>query len=99
MIMRYTITKNIVQIIGKIWMPSATCGDEITLSEYDMKNATNQDGTIDRESVEQWLMLHSGDFSYVIDFRADLEINGETVIFDWNSNDSELIFHDCMFSE
>ena len=95
--MRYTVTKNIIQVIGKIWMPAITCAEELTLSDYDMGNLAEEDGTITRELVESWLTTHSGDFQSVEDFRADFDWHNKHFESDWQSEDSEYTFNDCMY--
>ena len=81
--MRYTIRESLLSVIGKIWMPyGAVCAQEYTLDDYDLANATDDEtGTITRDSLEQWIMLHTGDFSGVDDWSASLEIGDETIEF------------------
>lgn len=92
--MRYTVTKQVIQVVGRTWMPAVTAAFELELSAYDMENLGNPR---DREDVASWVNLHSGDFQRVIDFRADFTIGDESVIHEWQSDDSELIYNDCMF--
>ena len=63
--MRYTVRKSVVCVVGKIWMPSVTCGQEIVLRDYDIENMRDDDGHITRESVEDWLGCNSCDFRCV----------------------------------
>lgn len=92
--MKYTVSRSVIQVIGTIWMPAATCAMDIELTGHDVSNIEEP---ITRETVEDWLNCHSGDFQSIEDFRADLEIEGETVVFDWKSDDSEITYNDCMF--
>lgn len=97
--MKYTVSKSLVSVIGKLWMPNATAATSITASSYDVENMRDDEGVIDRDSVEQWLMSHSGDFSRVLDFAASIEdpTSGETITIDWADEDSEFTYSDCMF--
>jgi hypothetical protein len=95
--MRYTVRKSIVQIVGYLWMPQCKAATEQSVSSYDIENMTDDDGNVTRDSVEQWVMTHSGDFSSVIDFRADLEVGDKTIVIDWEKEESECDFADCMY--
>lgn len=64
------------------------------LSSYDVGNIEKP---VTRETVEQWLASHSGDFSSVTDFEADLEVGTETVRIPWASEENEMTYLDCMF--
>ena len=105
--MRYTTVKSQVHILGEIWMPRAVCAQTKTLSDYDIGNirgiaGLGTRGPITRDRVEYWLMLNSGDFSHVIDFRAELEDvpeRGQTLVFDWADPDNELRYADCFSDE
>lgn len=97
--MKYTVRKSIVRIIGTIWMPATTCAQEQTLSSYDVENCRDDAGQITRESVEQWLTTHSGDFQSVQDFSASIEDGETTVDIPWGKEESEFTFSDCMFPE
>lgn len=93
--MRYQVSVSYVDVLGRIWMPQALCSQRITLSAYDLDNMQN-DGAITREDVEQWLAMHTGDFSNVIDFNASIEWNGETLDFPWTSEDNEMAYCDTL---
>ena len=96
--MQYTVTENIIQVIGKIWMPPAeTCAQEKTLSNSDMENLAEEDGIITRELIEQWLTTNTGDFQSIEDFRADFDWKGKHWESEWESEDSEFTFCDCMY--
>lgn len=93
--MRYLVTRSVIQVIGTIWMPAVTAAMTYELDAWDLGNARDDDGRLTRESVEGWLMTHSGDFQSVQDWRADIA-DGETdVVFDWTHPDSEITFNDC----
>ncbi len=87
----YTVTVREINVIGTIWMPAVTAATTIKLSSYDVENI----GELNRENVEDWLNCHSGDFQSIQDFRADIA----DFQSDWQSEDSECIFIDCMFGE
>ena len=92
--MRYTVTKQRIQMIGPIWMPAAVCAMERDLDSYDMSNlgdATN------RDDVEHWLCLNSGDFQSISDFRADFHVDGKHIVHEWAKEDSEWVFSDAMY--
>jgi hypothetical protein len=92
--MRYQTEVSFIQVVGNLWMPNAVAAHTYELTGYDLGNIGNP---LDRNSVAQWLATHSGDFSRIIDFRADLEVNGKTVIHEWESEDNEATFSDCIF--
>lgn len=92
--MRYTVTKQRIQIVGRLWMGGTAAMDK-DLSAYDLGNI--EDPT-DRESVADWLATHSGDFQEVIDFRADFDIGDNHIVHEWEKGeDSEMTYGDCMF--
>lgn len=96
--MRYTVTKQVIQVVGELWM-GGRAATQKELSAYDMANLEDKGDVRDREVVADWLSRHNGDFQRVIDFRADFTIGDESVIHEWQSDDSELIYNDCMFPE
>lgn len=95
--MRYMIRKSVVHVYGRIWMPAIEAGTTLTLSDYDVENCREEDGEINRESVEEWLTMHSGDFREVIDFAASIEDGDKTIDIPWASEDNECAWQDCMF--
>ena len=101
--MRYTVTKSIIQVVGKIWMPATMCAMEYELDSYKLGNllAEVEEGeSLTREHVAYWLSLNSGDFQGVEDFRADLELpDGTNFTSDWEKEENEMVFSDCMFGE
>lgn len=93
--MKYLVRKSIVQIVGRIWMPAIICGQTKTLDSYDIENCRDDEGNITRDSVEQWLMTHSGDFQHVIDFSASIEDGDKTVDIPWATEEDKYQFNDC----
>jgi hypothetical protein len=97
---RYIVRKSYIDVIGGIWWPmGATCAMHKDLSNYDVENIRAYgEGVIDRDSVEHWLMLNSGDFSSVQDFRASIEDGDQTIDLDWaEGEESDCTFSDCMW--
>lgn len=96
----YVIHKSTIDVIGNIWQPGVgTCAITYEPNFHDVKNMyADVGGTyLTRESVERWLLLHSGDFSHVEDFRASIWDGERDWDFDFASEESELTFNDCMF--
>lgn len=94
--MKYTVRKSYVDILGYIWMPRVVCSLRVNLSLYDIENMRDDDGPITRESLEQWLTMHSGDFSEVIDFSASIEDGNDTLDFPWSSEENEMRYFDTL---
>lgn len=94
--MRYTVRKSIVRIIGNLWMPQCPAATQVEVTSYDLENMRDDDGKLTRDSVEQWVMTHSGDFSSVTDFYASLEDGEATVEIPWSSEENELAWGDAM---
>ncbi len=101
--MKYTVTRSVVDVIGYIWQPGVgQCAMTYELTRSDVDNARDlptRGRKITRESLECWLDCHAGDFSEVTDFRASVEVDGETVEIEWADEESELVFNDCMYGE
>lgn len=97
--MRYTVTTSRVQVVGTIWMPAVVCAMDYTWSTYDVENARDDEGNLTRESVERWLILNSGDFQSIIDFRADLVDGKNDFVSDWSDEESEFTYNDCMYGD
>lgn len=96
--MRYIVRKNIIQLVGRIWLPPVITGQEIALSQYDVDNCRDENGKITRDSVEQWLCTHSGGFQSILDFFASIEDGNNTVEIDWRDQESRFVFEDCTFT-
>lgn len=97
--MRYQVARSEIQVIGKIWMPNVDAAAVVPMSRYDVDNARDEDGNLTRESVERWVLTHSGDFSSVEDFRGDISDGAENFVSEWADSDSEARFMDAMCSE
>ena len=92
----------IIRVVGVHWgayirqgslapITEPTAAYEYPLSPQDLENI----GELTRENVQNWLDKNAGDFSAVLDFRAEV---GEGVI-DWENEENELAYLDCMFGE
>jgi hypothetical protein len=92
--MKYMVTESVIRVVGVIWWPAVTCAKDYELDSHDIGNIEKP---VTRDTVERWLMLHSGDFQSITDFEADLEIDGETVLIPWADEESECTYSDCMF--
>lgn len=99
--MRYVVNKAVIDVLGEIWLPyGAKAAMRKDLSSYDLANIRARgNGRITRRACEEWLALNSGDFSRVIDFRADISEPGKrSIVFEWKGGDeSACDFSDCMF--
>lgn len=85
----YTVRRDYIDMIGRIWMSATICAMRKDLSAYDVANI----GELTRENVAHWLSLHSGDFQGVDDFSASI---GEWES-PWQDEESEFTFHDAMY--
>jgi hypothetical protein len=97
--MRYTVRKSVVQVIGKIWMPSVTAAQVHELSALEVNHVRDGYGKITRESVQRYLDMHARDFASVDDFYASIEDGDETVEIEWEHEESELTYNGCMFPD
>lgn len=93
--MRYIVRSSYVDVLGYIWM-RALCSLRINVSSYDLEHMRDDDGAITRESIEQWLTSHSGDFSEVVDFHASIEDGNESLDFPWSSEENEFAYIDTL---
>ena len=93
--MRYTVRKSVVWVLGDIWMPSVQAAQTYELTDYDVRNARDDDGEITRDSVDRWLSMHSGDFASVTDFAASIEDGNATIEIQWQSEDNEMAYSNC----
>ena len=88
--MKYLVRKSIITVIGFIWMPgNILCSVTNNLTAHDVENMTNEDGKVTRDSVDQWVCTHTGDFQSIEDWNADLEVGEDTIVFDWEHEGSE----------
>ena len=100
--MRYVVRKSIVRIVGKIWqlIPAGmVCAQTLEMSDYDLGNATDDEGNITRNSLLSWLDTHAGDFASIDDFSASLEVGDDTVEIPWASEEGECAFVDCTYDD
>ena len=67
------------------------CAMSYDLTPYDLENI----GELTKNNIDRWVSLHTGDFSSVDDYRADI---GD-FLQDWENPESELTFNDCMYPE
>ena len=89
--MKYMVRTSYVDVLGGIWLPyGAVCSLRKPLDRFDVDNMRDDDGKITRESVKFWVMLHSSDFSGVIDFSASIEDGEQTIDLPWSSEETEL---------
>jgi hypothetical protein len=96
--MKYTVTLNRLQVIGRIWMPNVVCAQSFDLDNYHMQIIEDYgDGQVTRAGVALWLDTHAGDFQEIIDFSADFGDN--EFVSDWENEDSEYTFYGCMYGE
>jgi hypothetical protein len=68
------------------------------MTSHDLENARNEAGELTQDSIEHWIMLHSGDFQEIIAWEADIEDGEVTRLFctpNWE-NDQEHTWVDCM---
>lgn len=92
--MRYTVTKQRIQVIGYIWQPGVgICAAQCDLTPYDMDSI----GEPTRQVVQHWIDTHFGDFSEVTDFCADFHVGDKHVVLAWQNEESECAFNDAMY--
>jgi hypothetical protein len=60
-----------------------------TLDKFDRENI----GELNRESIEDWLTTHSGDFQSIIDFSASLD----DLEIPWSNEESEFEYGDITY--
>lgn len=95
--MQYLVTKNIVQVIGGIWLPyGQTAAMEYSLSDSDLEQYGIDKENPTREQISNWVFKNTGDFSSISDFRADI---GENKVIDWSDPESEYLYNDGMYPE
>src|SRR5438105_1093168 len=96
--MRYTVTKQRIDAIGYIWQPGVgVCAQSRDLSAHEIEQIGNPQ---DRAAVAAWIATHFGDFQQVVDFRADFHLLDDMhVVHEWQQEESDLAFQDCMYPE
>ena len=67
------------------------------VNSYDIEYLRDDGGAITRDSVEDWLTTHSGDFQQILDFTASIEDGDTTVDIEWADEEAELTYLDCMY--
>jgi hypothetical protein len=106
--MKLTISISYVRVIGHIWQPGfGICAMEYRLNDYHVGCAREttgdtlpvSEGPITRESLQRWIDTNTSDFSSVEDWSASIENNGVTVEFDWEKEDSEVTYWECIREE
>lgn len=86
--MRYTVTKQRVEVIGVTWEGFESCMVR-DLTEADLKAIGDPR---DEVAVWNWLRKNLGDFEIIVDFRADLHLGDEHVVHEWDFPTSEDLF-------
>lgn len=77
-----------ISLLGKGWY-NQTISMTIDVTKHDLENIES----FDRESVQDWIDSHSGDFQSITDFCFYL---GEEIM-PWANEDNEATFNDCMY--
>lgn len=91
--MKYTVKASYVDVVGRLWM-GGKASLRINLSGHDLENMRDDDGQITRETVEQWLSTHSGDFQHTIDFSASIEDGDKSLDFPFATEEGEMDYLD-----
>jgi hypothetical protein len=82
---------NFINVVGEGWLPPGVpIAMSLDLRQYDIDNICRSGGW-NRDSVEQWLHTHAGDFSVVHDFFATCK-DWEDI--QWGDEDYEMEFND-----
>lgn len=98
--MKQIIRSSYVDILGELWWPIGGAASlRILLEGDDIDAARDDSGAITRESVEQWVCWHSGEFSRVIDFAGRLTDGPDTITIPWSSDDTEMQYLDTLAHE
>ena len=90
--MKIIRTISFIDVIGPIWQPGCVCSMRYTPSNHDLENMRDETGKVTREAVANWLSNHTGDFQYIEDFYADLELPEGNIIFEWSSEEAEIAY-------
>jgi hypothetical protein len=92
--MRYTVVESILQVIGELWDGSIGTY-QYTLKPKDLKQMEYH-GVFYRELITCWVnsKLNTGDFSNVLDWRAEIENGDDTLEFDWSDPESAELWDD-----
>lgn len=94
--MRYVKRVSGIHVIGRGWY-GQRMASTIPLTDHDLAHII-EDGQYTREAVEHWLMLHSGDFQSIEDFRVTIsDSEGRDFDSDFAAEESECTWNDCMY--
>ena len=91
-----------IDVIGKIWMPPVTCAMRYDLDDWAVRRIFDEapEDPYNREAVESYLMMHSGDFQSIQDFRYTIsDAQGRDADGDWKDEESDCIFSECMYGQ
>ena len=95
--MRYTVTKSLIRVLGKIWMPSILAAQTKELNYFDIKDLLRGRETFNRDDILEWLYKNAGDFQQIVDFEADIELpNGENLIVEWLNEENSYKYYECV---
>ena len=101
-----------IQVIGLLWMPMCDAAAEFTPTLADDPDADyGIAGELERfshDAIEDWIGVNTGDFSAVVDWRAEVTTRHEscagcgqtipeTEALEWSDPDSEFRFIDSMY--
>ena len=103
--MRETIN---VKVVGKLWLPQCPAAQEYDLTIGQGPFETDIEPT--QGGVESWIATHTGDFSIVEDYQAEIRTPIEPCeecgharfayrTIGWADEESEFTFMDCMYQE
>ena len=86
-----------IRVLGSLWI-GGIAATNYRLTSFQLEDILDYcDGKYNRNGVEQWLLGNSGDFQDVIDFA--ITIGDNEFDSDWEKNDSEDKYIDCMFPD
>lgn len=95
-----TLVWDEIQVVGYIWVPdNVLCAQIVPIKAQDLDSISaignGKLSGITREDIQIWLDSHAGDFSTVVDFRADFGTLNKT--FDWEDKENEYKFQDSFY--
>lgn len=95
--MRYTVTKQRVDVLGDIWQPGAgVCAMSRDLAPHELVAIGDLS---DHQVLAHHVARLFGDFRRIRDFRADFTVGDRSIVHDWQSEESESTFYSCMFGD
>lgn len=80
----------VVHHVGPIWQPGYICAMDYRPRVDDVRDAT---AAVTRDSVQDWLDAHAGDFSATLDF----SVSGGAIDLPFATEAGELAYADAMF--